>query len=115
MEIDFVRQQVGFLKLSEIPEADRTITIDREKQFSCASSKGLVGHVGFTLVHVGGDDTLDPKWGEEYNTSLTFCTSVNQIEMKIALLQYTFSRVGESYTYKIDPRSWKIRRRKADA
>lgn len=71
MEVESVRNALGFIKGSEMVNADRGVTVDVEKTFHCAASKGLVGHIAFMLEP---QNPLEPdaKWGVLFDTSLTF-------------------------------------------
>lgn len=76
MEVDSVRNVLSFMKGSEILNADRGVTVDIEKTFHCAASKGLVGHLAFVLEPQNPLD-FDAKWGTLFDTSLTFARTQN--------------------------------------
>jgi hypothetical protein len=60
MNIPSIRNTLGFYQTDEIVYADRARSMDIEKTFHCAASKGLVGHLDF-VIEPGNPEALSPK------------------------------------------------------
>lgn len=111
MEVESVRNALGFLKANEIVNADRGVTVDVEKTFHCAASKGLVGHLAFMLEPEDTSNT-DAKWGSLFDTSLTFVKKQNVDDIRTFLYGHGWSPPGGGQLYKTVVGSIKERRRR---
>ena len=111
METQAIRNALGFQKQSEIVGADRGVTIDVEKTFHCAASKGLVGHLAFTL-EPQNPAQVSPKWGNLFETSLTFLRTQGVDNVKTFLYGHAFPPPGGGDAYRVVAGSIKERRRR---
>jgi hypothetical protein len=101
------------LKISEYNEAEKDVTIDVEKTFHCAASKKLVAHVGFTLLPID-PSTPSIVWKESYRTSLAYSRLKSFDEVKRRLLTIDFQSPGDNVIYRIDPKTFKEKRRRGE-
>lgn len=101
-----VRDAVNLLVENDLTEKQKAATRELEKNFRCAATKGLVAHIRFTLVNDKTEADVYPKWGNRYDTSLTYDRSLTLIQVQTNLLSLTFSPGDPKYVYKIDPESF---------
>ena len=114
MQFDDVRKAVGFLNFDEHPKPLQDVAVDLEKTFHCVATKGLVGHVFFTLIPI---DPTQPSisWNSTYSASITYSkTDSNFIAVKTFLIGKEFLSPGDKKKYKADPFSIKERRRQGE-
>jgi hypothetical protein len=113
MQYADVRAAVGFLNLNEYTDVRRDVTIDLEKTFHCAASKGLVGHIGFVLRP---EDPAQPsaKWGPEYAASIAYFKDRTFSVVKTFLVGRTFVSPGDNKNYKVVPETVKEKRRRGE-
>lgn len=109
-----IRQITGFRLFEEIPPEDKGVTIENEKTFHCAASKGLVGHVAFSLKPANPSELPDPQWGSLYNTRLSYVKDQTFGTFKDKLIAYSFTSPVTKGLYQVIPESVKPVRRKGD-
>jgi hypothetical protein len=106
-----VRNALGFSQRDEIVQADRGVTVDIEKTFHCAASKGLVGHLSF-MIEPQNPTKTDPKWGHLYDTSVCFVRTQNIDSIKSFLYAHPWSPPTGGDPYRTVQGSIKERRRR---
>lgn len=111
MHVQAVRDALGFYQKDEIVHADRGVTVDIEKTFHCAASKGLVGHLAFQ-IEPENPEQVDPKWGTLYDTSVAFVRTQNIDTIKTFLYAHSWVPSGGGDAYRTVPGSIKERRRR---
>lgn len=111
MSTESVRNALGFSQKDEIVQADRGVTVDIEKTFHCAASKGLVGHLSF-VIEPQNPQKVDPKWGLSYDTSVCFVRTQNIDTIKTFLYAHSWRPPGGGDPYRTVAGSVKERRRR---
>lgn len=111
MSNEGVRKSLGFFQRDEIVSADRGVSVDIEKTFHCAASKGLVGHLSF-IIEPQNPQKVDPKWGTMYDTSVAFVRTENIDTIKTFLYSHAWAPPGGGDPYRTVPGSIRERRRR---